>query len=155
MRRAELVRRSVRAAKSNWNVELPARHREHVGRVVHDLIESDQRKAERHEFDDRTKSNHGCADSEPGKSVFTDRRVDDSSRSETIEQPLTDFVSAIVFRDLFAHEENIWIALQFFGERFVERLAVSDLSHGLDFSGDGAPSRRSCAGSTGRGRSDS
>src|SRR5207302_2921949 len=104
MGRAKLVRGSIRAAECNRDIELPARHREHVWRVVHDLIESDQRKAERHEFDDRTKSNHGRADSESGKSVFADRRVDNSSRSETIEQPLTDFVSAVVFSDLFAHE---------------------------------------------------
>ena len=52
-------------------------------------------------------------------------------RPEAIEQTLADFVSAVVFGDFFAHQEDVRIALQFFGERFVERLAISDFSHAL------------------------
>ena len=44
MRRAELMRRAVRTAERDRDIELPARHREHVRRVVHDLVERDEAK---------------------------------------------------------------------------------------------------------------
>src|SRR5205085_11154518 len=131
---AKLMRRTVRSAEGDRDVELPAGHREHVGSVVHHLIERDQRKTESHELDDRPQSDHGRAHSQPGKSIFADRRVDDSLRPETLEQSLAYFVSAVVFGDFLAHQENIRIALEFFGERFVERLAVGDFSHALSSS---------------------
>ena len=74
---------------------------------------------------------HRGADTHAGETVFTDRRVDDSLGSEPFEQPLAHLVSAVVFSDFFAHQEDVRIARQLFGERFVERLAVSDFSHAL------------------------
>ena len=129
MGRAELMSGAVWSAKGDWNIKLPARHREHVRRVVYDLVESDERETERHELDNRPQANHGCAHSKPGKTVFTDRRIDDAFRAKAIEQTLTDFVSAVVFGDFFAHQKHVGIALQFFGERFVERLTISNFSH--------------------------
>src|SRR6266404_692443 len=146
MSRAELMGRAVRSAKGDWNIKLSTRHREHVRRVVYDLVESNERETERHELDNGPQANHGCAHAEPGETVFTDRRIDDAFRAKAFEQTLTDFVSAVVFGDFFAHQKNIGIARQFFGEGFVERLAVSDFSHRvvaavsaadpLDFAGD-------------------
>ena len=129
MGRAELVRRAVRAAEGDRDVELAARHGEHVRRVVHDLVEGDERKAEGHELDDRPQPDHRRADAEAGEAIFADRRVDDALRAETLEQSLADFVGAVVFGDFFAHQEDIRVALDFFGERFVQRLAVGDFSH--------------------------
>src|SRR3989442_2513029 len=103
MRGAELVRRSVRSPKRNRNIELTTRHHEHVGRVVYDLIESHKRKTEGHEFDDRPQSDHGRADTESSKTIFTDRSIDDPFRSKPFEQPLAHFVSTLVFRDFLAH----------------------------------------------------
>src|SRR5216684_428168 len=91
MGRAELMGRAVWSAKGDWNIKLSTRHREHVRRVVYDLIESDERKTERHELDNRPQSNHGRAHSEPGEAVFTDRRIDDAFRAKAFEQTLTDF----------------------------------------------------------------
>ena len=99
------------------------------GRVVHHLIEGDERKTEGHELDDRPQADHGRADAHAGETVLADRRVDDPLRPEAIEQTLADFVGAVVLRDFFAHEEDIGIALEFFSERFVQRLAISDLPH--------------------------
>ena len=131
VRRAKLVRRTVRSAKCDRDIELAAGHREHVRRVVHHLVEGDERETERHEFDDRPQPDHRGADAHAGKTVFTDRRVDDPLGPETFEQALAHFVSAVVFGDLFTHQEDVRIARQLFGERFVERLAVSDFSHAL------------------------
>ena len=148
MGRAKLVGGSIRAAECNRDIELAARHHEHVWRVVHDLIESDQRKAEGHEFDNRAQTDHGCADAESGETVFANRSVDNSLGSKSFEQPLAYFISAVIFRDFLAHQKNIRIARQFFGQRFVQCLTVSDLSHDSAF-GAGAPSRRFHSGSIG------
>ena len=129
MSRAELMCRAVWSAKRDRDIELPARHREHIRRVVHDLIECDQRKTERHEFDDRPQPDHGRADAQAGKSVLADWSVDDAFRPEALKQALAHLVSAVVFRDFFAHQKNVRIALQFFRERFIECLAISDFSH--------------------------
>src|SRR5712691_1257083 len=129
MGRAKLMGGPVRTTKGDWNIELTTRHHEHVGRVVYHLIESHERKAEGHELNDRPQSNHGRADTESGKSIFTNRSVDDSPRSKTFEQSLAHFVSALIFRDLLAHQKDIWIARQFFGERFVQCLTISDFPH--------------------------
>ena len=56
----------------------------------------------------------------PGKSVFADRRVDDSLRPETFEQALAYLVGAVVLRHFFAHEKDVRIAFQFFRKRLVQ-----------------------------------
>ena len=54
----ELMRRPIRAAEGDRNIELPAGHREHVWGVVHNLIERNERKTERHELDYRPQPDH-------------------------------------------------------------------------------------------------
>src|SRR6266705_4175966 len=102
MGRTELMGRAVRSAESDWNVELPARHRKHVRRVVHDLVEGDKRKTKSHELDDWPQADHRRANAKTGKTIFADRRVDDARRSEGIEQTLDYFVSAVVLVDFLA-----------------------------------------------------
>jgi hypothetical protein len=131
MGRTELVRRSIWATESDWDIELTTRHREHVWGVVHNLVERNERKTERHELNDWPQADHRRANAEAGKSVFTDWSIDDPSWPKTLKQTLTYLVSALVFSDLFAHEKNIRIALQFFRERFVECLTISNLPHGF------------------------
>src|SRR5690349_10088178 len=126
---AELVGRPVWSTKCNRNIELAPRHHEHVGRIVYNLIEGDQRETKRHEFDDGSQSSHGRADSKTGESVFADWRIDNSLGSEAFQQSLADFVSAVIFRHLFAHQKNIRIALELFSERFIQGLTVSDFPH--------------------------
>src|SRR5439155_20771816 len=109
MSRAELVRGAVRSAECDRDIKLSARHREHVRRVVHYLVEGDKRETERHELDDRPEPDHGRADTQAGETVFADRRINDAFRTEALEQALTHFVSAVVFGDLFAHEKHIRI----------------------------------------------
>ena len=131
MGRGELMGRAVRPAKCDRDIKLSAGHHEHVGRVVHHLIECDEGKAERHEFDDRSQADHRRADPKAGETVFADWGVDDARGTKAFEQSLADFVSAVVFGHFLTHEENIRVALQFFRERFVECLTISDFSHAL------------------------
>ena len=88
MGRAELMGRTIRPTECDRNVELAAAHRQHIGSVVHHLIKGDEGKTESHKFDDRTQSNHGGTDTEPGKSIFGNWRVDDSLGTEPFEQTL-------------------------------------------------------------------
>src|SRR5256885_1870178 len=103
MSRAELVRRPVWSPERDRNIKLAARHHEHVGRVVHDLIEGHEREAESHELDDRSQSNHGCADAESSETVLTNWRIDNTLRAKSFEQSLTHFIGAVVFRDFLPH----------------------------------------------------
>src|SRR4051812_32216805 len=112
MSRAELMGWSVRAAEGDWDIELTAGHGEHVRRVIDHLIESDERKAEGHELDDRPEPDHRRAHAHAGKSILADWRVDDPFRPETLQQTLAHFVGAVVFGDFLAHEKDIRIALQ-------------------------------------------
>src|ERR1043166_7879355 len=125
------MRRAVRAAKRNRNIKLSARHHEHVGRVVDHLIEGDEGKTERHKLDDRPQPDHRRANAQTGETVLANWCVDDALGTETVEQPGADLVSAVVFGHFFAHQEHVWVALQFFSQCFVERLAIRDLSHSL------------------------
>ena len=65
----------------------------------------------------------------PGETVLADRRIDDAPFAKAIEQTLAHFVGAVVLRHFLAHEEDVRVALQFFRERFVQRLAIGNLSH--------------------------
>ena len=130
MRGTKLVRGSVRTTKYYRDIKLPARHRVHVRRVIDDLIERHQRKAERHKFNYWPQADHRCADAKTCKPVLADRSIDDSPWPKALKQPVADFVSALVFRDLFAHQKNIWITLEFLCERFIKGLTIRDFSHG-------------------------
>ncbi len=104
---AELMRRPIRAAEGNGNIELSARHREHVWRVVHNLIERNERKTERHELNNRPQPDHCRSDPQAGKSVLTDWSIDDPSWPKALKQTVAYLVSALVFGNLFAHEKNV------------------------------------------------
>src|SRR5690349_6289156 len=96
MLRRNLVGRAVRSAKHDRYFELSTRHVKHLRRVVDDLVRSEDRKVEGHEFDHRPKSRHGCTDSEPGKSKLSDRRVNDPLVTELFPEPASDLVGAVV-----------------------------------------------------------
>src|SRR6266404_6676067 len=113
---------TIRSTKGDRDIKLTTRHGEHIRGVVHHLIERHKRKAERHELDDRPQSDHGRADAESGKTILADRRIDDPLRTEAFEQTLRNLVSTVVFRNLLAHKKDVGIALQFLGQRLVQRL---------------------------------
>src|SRR5437016_8666894 len=129
MRSAELMCRAVWSTKGDGNIKLPARHCVHIRGVVHDLIECHQRKTERHKFNDRPQTDHCRANSQAGKSVLADWGVNDPPRAKALKQTVADFVGALVLWYFLAHNINIGIALQFFRERFVQRLTICDFSH--------------------------
>ena len=106
--------RAVGAAEHDRDLDLPARHIGRLRRRIDELIHRLHGEIEGHEFDDGFQSVEGRADADAGKAVFGDRRVDDAPRAEFFQQPLRDFIGALIFGDLFAHHEHVGIAAHFF-----------------------------------------
>jgi hypothetical protein len=61
--------------------------------------------------------------------VLGDRRIDDAFRPEFLQQALGDLVGALILGDFLAHHEDVLVGAQFFGHRFVERLAHGHFDH--------------------------
>ena len=66
---------------------------------------------------------------EADEAGFADRGVYDTLAAEAFPEALGDFVGAVVFGDFLAHDDDVFIALEFFGEGVVEGLAVGDDGH--------------------------
>ena len=128
--RTELQRGTVRAAEHHRHRELTARHVQHLRRRVHDLVDRQQREVPRHEFDDRTQPCHRRPDADAGEAEFGDRGVDDAHLAELLQQSFRDFVRTLIHRDFLTHEEDAVVAVHFFAERHVERIAVGNDGHG-------------------------
>src|SRR2546423_10855246 len=127
----ELMCRAVWSTKGDGDIKLPARHRVHIRRVVHNLIECHERKAERHKFNNRSQADHRRANSQTGKAILADWSVDNAPGPKAFKQTVANLVGALVFSDFFAHQKNIRITLHFFRERLVECLTICDFSHRL------------------------
>ena len=102
---------------------LAAGHVQRLGRGVDDLVDRLHREVEGHEFDDRLQARHRRTDADAGKAVLGDRRIDHAPRAEFLQQPLTDLVGALIFRDLFAHQEHVRVAPHLLGHRIAQRVA--------------------------------
>src|SRR5436190_1967279 len=94
---------TVRPAKRDRDVELSARHCEHVRCVVYNLIECNQRETKRHELDYWTQPNHRGSNPHACETILTDRRIYNSMGTESFQQTLADLVSAIILCDFFSH----------------------------------------------------
>ena len=75
------------------------------------------------------KPNHRGANANAGEAELGDRRVDNSHRTEFVEQSFRDFVRAVVLRDFLAHEEDAVVALKLFAQRLRERVAIGEDCH--------------------------
>ena len=118
-----------RAADDEGAVDESAGHVAHAAGVVDDLVVGDVGETPEHEFHDGAQSHHGGPHPESDEAGFADRGVDDAFVAEAFPQALGDFVGAVVFGDFLAHEEDVFVALEFFGEGVVEGLAVGDDGH--------------------------
>ena len=129
VRRADIGAAVGRPANDERDVNRTAGHVAQIGRIVQYLIERDGVKAPEHELDHRTDAEHGGADANADKSGLADRRVNDASWAETIQQALSDLVRSMKLADFFAHHDDVGIALQFFGQSLVESFAIGDEWH--------------------------
>ena len=98
---------AIRPAEHDRAAHLAAGHVQRLGRGVDDLVDRLHGEVEGHELDDRLQARHRRTDADAGKAVLGDRRIDHAPRAEFLQQPLTDLVGALIFRDLFAHQEHV------------------------------------------------
>ena len=116
-----------RHADHQRHAELAAGHVPDRGRVVHDLVEGEQREIDRHDLDDRPHAAHRRADARAGEGGLGQRRVADAFGPELVQKPLGNGVAAAVMADILAHQEDAAVALHGFADRFPDRLAVGRL----------------------------
>jgi hypothetical protein len=67
MLRGELQGGAVRPAEHDRHAELPARHVQHLGGRVDDLVEREQREIPGHELDHRSQARHRGPHADPAK----------------------------------------------------------------------------------------
>ena len=80
---------------------------------------------EGHEFNDGLQAAESSADPETRKAMFRDRRINDTSCAEFLQQFTRDFVSALVFSDFLAHDEDCFVAAHLFCHRVAQGVANS------------------------------
>ena len=138
MLRADTSGGTVGATEDHGRAHLAAGHVERLGRGVDDLIHRLHGEVEGHELDNRAQTAKGRANTDPGKAMFGDRRVDHPFGAEFVQHPLGDFIGALVLRDFFAHEEDIFVAAHLFGHGITQRFADGLLLHRRAFGPVGA-----------------
>ena len=121
--RRNLISRSVRAAKNDRHLELPAGHVEHLRGVVDDLVGCENRKVPRHELDHGPKPGHRRTDADRGKSELGDRSIDDTFVAELLPEPARHLISAVVLGDFLAHDEDVLVSQYFFAKRLIQCVA--------------------------------
>ena len=99
-----------RAADDDRAIDQPAGHVAHVGGVVEDLVERDRVKRPEHQFHHRANTEHGRTDTGADETGFTDGGVDDAFGAEFFEQAFRDLVGPVKLGDLFAHEDDVFVA---------------------------------------------
>ena len=93
------------------------------------MVDRLHREVEGHEFDNRPKPAHCCSCSDTGKTVFGNRRVDDTASPEFSEESLGDLVGALIFGDFFAHHKDARVAAHFLCHCIAQRFTKRDGSH--------------------------
>jgi hypothetical protein len=76
-------------AEHHRHRELAARHVEHLGGRVDDLVHRQQREVPGHELDDRAQAHHRRADAHAGEAQLGDRRVDHARSPNSCSRPRT------------------------------------------------------------------
>ncbi len=104
----------VRASKHNRDMIAPSRHIVSLARVGYELVCCNKRKIPTHEFYNGSQARLSRSNSQPRKSVFRNRSVNDSLRAPLRQHPFGYFIGSVIFRNLFAHNEYARISSHFF-----------------------------------------
>ena len=116
-------RGAVRATEHDRAAHLAAGHVQRLGRGVDDLVDRLHREVEGHELDDRLQPDIAAPTPTPAKpcsviGVSITRRAPNSCS-----RPWRDLVGALIFRDLFAHQEHVGVAAHLLGHGVAQRVA--------------------------------
>ena len=114
MLRRYLIRRAVRSTENDRHFELPAGHIPHRRCVVDDLVRGEDREIPSHELDNGPQASHRRTDPDGRKTKFGDRSINDTLIAKLLPQSARHFVGTVVFGNLFAHDENVFVSDYFF-----------------------------------------
>src|SRR6267143_1404186 len=125
----ELQRRPIGAAEDDRQRDLAARHVQHLGGGIHDLVECEQGEVPGHELDDGPQPTHRRSHADARESQLRDWRVDDALRAELLQQSAAHLVGALIDAHLFAHQQDVGIALHLLAQRLIQCVSVSKGGH--------------------------
>ena len=125
----QVLGRPVGAAEHDRHLQLPARHVQHLGGVVQDLVEGLGREVEGHPLHDGPQAHQGRANAHPGEALFRDRGVDDPPGAVLIQQALADLVGAVVLGHLLPQQDHRVVPGQLLVHRVMQGLAKGDYRH--------------------------
>mmetsp|Transcript_9046 Transcript_9046/g.11787 ORF Transcript_9046/g.11787 Transcript_9046/m.11787 type:complete len:278 (+) Transcript_9046:645-1478(+) len=77
---------------------------------------------EGHEFNDWAKSAKSGTNAKARKTMLGNRRIDDAARAEILQQFTGDFVSALVFSNFLAHDEDGFVPAHLFGHGIAQSI---------------------------------
>jgi hypothetical protein len=123
--RAKLVAGATRSAHHHGNVELTARHVEHLGGAVHNLVKRQHGEIEGHHLHDRPQAGHGRAHAEAGKSQLRDGGVQHPHGPEFIQHAFADLVGTVVKAHFLAHQHDGFVAAHLLAHRLVQGFSIS------------------------------
>ena len=117
------------AADHDGAVDQAAGHVTDVGRVVEDLVEGDGVEGPEHELHHGTDAEHRSAHAHADEAGFGDGRVDDAVGAEFFEEAFGDLVGSMELGDFLTHEDDVFVAGEFFGKGGADGFAVSKDGH--------------------------
>ena len=82
-----------------------------------------------HELNDGLQAHHRCANAQPTKSIFGDRRINHAARAEFLQESLRHFIRALIFGNFFAHDEHALVLAHLFAHSFTKRFSELYFSH--------------------------
>ena len=115
-------------ADDQRHFRLRATHIVPLGGLIADLVRRHQREVEIHQLHHRPQAPHRRAAGRAADAGFADRRVEDAMATERLEQALRHLERAAIVGHVLAIEDDAIVARHFFGERFAQRVLVSDFA---------------------------
>ena len=124
------VRAAIRWATHNDRyIHQTARHVAAEGGIVEELIDRNIAEGHKHHLHNWADAEHGCADCHTREGGFGDGCVDQAFVAVFFPETFSDFVGTIVLGDFFAHDADVFVALDLFVECLLNSFAVSDEWH--------------------------
>eukprot|EP00128_Syssomonas_multiformis_P014289 Colp12_sorted_trinity150504_noHs@3256 len=118
---------TVRTTEHNGDLNSASRHVVSLSGRVNDLINSLHGEVEGHELANRLKASHGSANGKTSKTHLGNGGVQDTLRTELVQETLGNLVGTIVLGDLLTNNENLIISLHFFLHGVVQGFTNSEL----------------------------
>ena len=127
--RADVGAAIGRTTDDDGHIHQTAGHVAAEGGVVKELVDCNVAERHKHHLNDWADAEHGCANREARERSLGDRGVDHALVAVFSPEAFGDFVGTVVFGDFFAHDADVFVALELLVECLLNSFAVSDKWH--------------------------